>query len=343
MGCQICGCNYIYDHNDELHTKCFNCCWINDPDLKTLEDYSKINKMTGIEYRKILEKYPQIKEFIKGYKLVTTIHPDSIPLAYHHDLQGQQGCWGVVDENWNEIIKPKYLFPLMKYNNGVYMACKGTGWIKDKEWDNDQTFKEGKGRYWSKEEKWGLINFEEKEIIPCIYDEILCIDNDWFEETHTNLFSVYRHQYTPYNIQEVAIFDGNGKEIIPFKYNDVFWYENEGQIIIYKDGTRYNDEGKVGVYDLKLNREIIKPKYNSMDYIDYNLFLISEDRENGFKATIINEKEEIIGKEKIWNFIVTTGNDDRKYKGKTVDDKRYYFNIKDNQIVDMIEVDENIK
>ena len=84
-------------------------------------------------------------------------------------------------------------------------------------------------------------------------------------------------------------------------------------------------------------------KYNSMDYIDYNLFLISDDRENGFKATIINEKEEIIGKEKIWNFVNTSGNDDRKYEGKTVDDKKYYFNIRDNQIIDMLEVEKNIK
>ena len=83
--------------------------------------------------------------------------------------------------------------------------------------------------------------------------------------------------------------------------------------------------------------------YNSMDYIDYNLFLISDDRENGFKSTIINEKEEIIGKEKIWNFVSTSGNDDRKYEGTTVDDKKYYFNIKDNQIVDLIEVEKNIK
>lgn len=96
---------------------------------------------------KKVNKYPIIRDFFGKYKLVSTINLESIPFAFHRDLQGSQGCWGVVDKNWNETIKHKYSFPLMEYNNGPFLAFKGTGWIKDSKWDKAQINEERKGRY----------------------------------------------------------------------------------------------------------------------------------------------------------------------------------------------------
>lgn len=341
-GCQVCGCIYIACKEDnDFYTKCNDCGWIYDSEVKTDEDYSKINKMSINEYITKVKKYPIIRDFIEGYRLVSTIHPDSIPLAYHHDLHGSQGCWGVIDSNWNEIITPKYLFPLERYNNNTYLACKGTGWIQDVEWDNDQSNETGKGRYWTKEEKWGLIDFKEKEIIPCIYDEILSIDNEWYDTKKDNLFAVYRHQYKPHPIQEVAIMDNNGKTIVPFKYNDVFWFENEGQLIVYIAGTKYDGDGLAGVFDLKLNQEIIKPQYKAIDYLDYNYFIISDDHEYNTNATIINEKNKIIGDKNVWrNVSISDDNNERRYEGETMSGKKYRFNIRDNAIVELLEIGE---
>ena len=339
-GCQLCGCKYITGEDDGIHTKCNDCGWIYDPEIKDDNEYSKYNKMSLKEYSEKVNKYPIIKDFFGEYKLVSTINPENIPLAFHHDLHGSQGCWGVIDKNWNEVIEPKYLFPLMQFNNGTFLACKGTGWIKDNEWDEAQINEEGKGRYWTKEEKWGLIDFKEKEIIPCIYDEIHCINNDYYNENIENLFAVYRHQYKPYEIQEVAVMNNKGEIIIPFKYNDVYWYENEKQLIVYTNGTRYDSEGLVGVYDLKLNREIIAPQYKDIDYLDYNLFIISDDPEYSRNATIINSNNEIIGEEKNWKSLYKESDEGKYiYKGETMDGKCYKFNIVGKEIVDRIEVE----
>ncbi len=94
------------------------------------------------------------------------------------------------------------------------------------------------------------------------------------------------------------------------------------------NGTRYDSEGLAGVYDLKLNKEIINPQYKVIDYLDYNLFIISDDYEYSRNATIINSKNEIIGEEKIWKFLYKNSNEDKlNYKGETMDGKHYKFNI----------------
>ena len=56
---------------------------------------------------------------------------------------------------------------------------------------------------------------------------------------------------------------------------------------IYQVKVKNND--LYGVYDLKLNKEIIEPKYKCLKIIGYNEFLIGEDYENC--NTLINEKE----------------------------------------------------
>ena len=47
----------------------------------------------------------------------------------------------------------------MEYNNGPFLAFKGTGWIKDSKWDKAQINEERKGRYQTKEEKVGINRF----------------------------------------------------------------------------------------------------------------------------------------------------------------------------------------
>lgn len=281
--------------------------------------------------KRLEEKYAVVEETDTGYFNVSTIDPESIPLAYHHDLHGLQGCWGLVDKDGNEIISPKYLFPLFQCARDRFEACKGSGW----EIDEERTAFENETVYWAKEEKWGVIDINENEIIPCVYDQISGLTGcaETKEITH---IPVYRHQYEPYDIQEVAVFDSNGNEIIPFIYNDVYWYEENDQLIVYLDCIRGDDDAKVGVYDFKLNKEIIKPKYKSIEYVDYNLFLISDDVDNGIFATIINEKEEVIGEEKIWRYISTLGKNGRKYEGEKMNGEKVYFNIKDGKIVDVI-------
>ncbi len=258
-------------------------------------------------------------------------------LAYHHDLMSFAGLWGFMDKEGNVIVEPRYLFEPMEYD-GLYIVCEGTGWVHTPDLPD--------GKIWSNIQKWGVIDKNQNVIIPIEYDQIdyLYADNENDKEEFGNLFTVFRHQYKPYKIQEVSLFNSKGEQIIPFIYNDFYWSYLDGQLVVYKGNNRYGDYadfvGYAGIFDLMLNKEIIAPnKYKDIDYIEKDLFVISDDFDNGMNATIINKDEEIIGKEKIWHSIFINENTGKyRYKGETMDGKYWYFNIKDKQIVDMIEV-----
>ena len=56
--------------------------------------------------------------------------------------------------------------------------------------------------------------------------------------------------------------------------------------------AKVKNNGLYGVYDVKLKKEIIKPKYKYLKIVGYNKFLIGEDFESC--NTLINEEEQEI-------------------------------------------------
>ena len=116
------------------------------------------------------------------------------------------------------------------------------------------------------------------------------------------------------------------------------------QLVVYKNRDRrgnFDDSGYSGVYDLLLDKEIIAPnKYYEIEIVDHNLFIVSNDVENALYGTLINEKGKIIGEEKNWKQVCQTSRNKSKYKyeASAMDGKYYVFNIKDNNIVDMLEI-----
>ena len=257
-------------------------------------------------------------------------------LAYHHDLDNLAGLWGFKDINGNVIIEPKYLFEPIEIN-GLYILCIGSGWEKSSEWTE--------GKLWSKVQKWGVLDKDFNIVIPFEYDEICYLEDEGDENEDTLLFACYKYRYEETHLKWVTIFDKDGTIIIPEKYNDVDYNLYSNQLIIYKNRERwgYDDsKGYAGVYDFNLNKVIIEPNtYRDLDYLDYNLFIASNDVENSYNATIINDKMDIIGKAGIWDLVFINRNNSKyKFKGKTMDKKYYYFNIKDEQMIDMQEISE---
>lgn len=256
-------------------------------------------------------------------------------LAYHHEWRFLAGLWGFKDKNGNIIIEPRYLFEPIECD-GLYIVCEGSGWEESSEWT--------KGKFWSKEQRWGVIDKNFNTIIPLEYDEITWLKDDAVEGYENLRFGCYKYKYEETDLKWVTIFDRNGKVIIPEKYNDVGYSAYYNQLIIYKDRERWGDndtKGFAGVYDFNINKMIIEPDiYAEMEYLDYNIFLVSDDIEDMSKATIINNKKQIIGEEKIWESVYRTySNKQYKYQGKTMDGKMYKFNIVGCEIVDKIEID----
>lgn len=89
-------------------------------------------------------------------------------LAYHSDYERIAGIWGFVNESGKEVIAPQYIYAY-DFEDGLAIVAKGK-WTRDKKWDN----KYNQGRYWTEEELWGAIDKEGKEVIPCVFDEIVC-------------------------------------------------------------------------------------------------------------------------------------------------------------------------
>ena len=262
-------------------------------------------------------------------------------LAYHSDYMGEAGLWGFKNENSDVVCSPKFLFKPFCYGEN-YIVCEGSGWEHYDELPE--------GRIWSKEMKWGLINKDFETIIPFEYDEIECVSPDLFAEdgevikTEIDYFVCRKYNEDKNSFYLDSEVRDSKNNLIISGYSDVDYRIECNQLVVYKERERWDtnsDPGYAGVYDLSLNKEIIAPnKYHDIEIIDYNLFVVSDDVENMYYGTLINEKEEIIGEEKYWSQVCKTFRDNSKYKyqASTMDKKYYVFNIRDNKIVDLLEV-----
>ena len=97
-----------------------------------------------------------------GLIMVSTL--GEIDLQYHHDFYDTAGMWGWIDLEGNKVIPPQYVYA-MSFIDGRAIVCKG-------DWSVD-----GKGRYWCENEQWGIIDRTGKEIAPCRFDEVYCVED----------------------------------------------------------------------------------------------------------------------------------------------------------------------
>ena len=213
----------------------------------------------------IKNKYKNYGQFDNGYYNVTTALPEEMPktmplLDLYGLDDGLEGKWGLCDSNGKELIKPQYLFPLHRYDN-LYMVSIP---IQNEEGIIVHMLS-------------GLVDENNNEIVPIKYGFMTPIDDDG------NYFKVWDEE-----LEKDGIIDRNNNIIVPFVYDYISHYLKYDQIEI-------SNNGLYGIYDLKLNKEIISPKYQSNTFRieGYNLFGI----EYGKNKIYINEKEEIIRNE----------------------------------------------
>jgi hypothetical protein len=90
-----------------------------------------------------------------------------INLKHHHNFAGCAGIWGWLDKDFNEVIKPQYIYA-ENFFMGKTRVCKGI-------WDVEVI--DGIEKYWCDDEKWGVINKNNEEIVPCEYDELYEVEN----------------------------------------------------------------------------------------------------------------------------------------------------------------------
>lgn len=135
--------------------------------------------------------------------------------------------------------------------------------------------------------KHGLIDTKGNIIIPIKYLYMEAMDNsgEYFRVVDPKTY-------------KSGVLDKNNKIVIPFKYDYIQASPDLELCETNKYCSRYPDyiyQVKVcnndlyGVYDLKLEKEIIKPKYKYLKIVGYNKFKIGDDYDNC--NILINEKE----------------------------------------------------
>ena len=195
--------------------------------------------------------------------------------------------WGVINSSGNYVIDPAYAEMIVIPNNkaGVFIVTydtdyeNGTYKIKVLNEKNQEIFTEydkiepisnqdenenlwydGNAIKFQKDEKYGLINFQGKEILKNEYEEILSIAGI------ENSFKIKKDG-------KYGIADSEGKVIVDTKYLDidVLGKDNKSGFIVKEDS------GKCGIIDYS-NNQILEAKYDTIEKVYKNdLYVVIVD------------------------------------------------------------------
>lgn len=224
-------------------------------------------------------KYERLGNFSDELSLVSTMEVGRFNLAYHSVYDEHAGCWGYVDKNGKEIIKPQYIYAFDFINDRAIVA-KGK-WTKSKKWDNEYR----KGCYWSEEELWGVIDGNGNEIIPCIYDEI-----KQFTDNHYNICTDYYIVHVGgWKSGKWAILDRYGNFLTEPVFEDVYYDYFKG-MFTYRESATWDDI-PLGIYDLNENRILFTPQFDDVTFLDDGNFLVEVfDETLGYKIEKIIDR-----------------------------------------------------
>lgn len=180
--------------------------------------------------------YPFCGGYSEGRLMVNST--GRIDLRYHHNREGCAGMWGWLDTDFNIVIPAQYIFA-MNFEGGRAIVCKG-------EW---QEFNEGiHTQYWCEHEKWGVIDLNGDEVVPCAFDELYEVEGS------NELYFVHENGW---DNGHYAIFDVKSQNIIlkldfdfdiGYMFNECFVTDNN--ILCFVDHQPGEGRDFLYAYDL---------------------------------------------------------------------------------------------
>ena len=197
----------------------------------------KIAKTLPAQYQETpVISYPFCGGFSEGLLMVSTM--GELDLQYHHNRYPCAGMWGWLNSDLQTVIEPKYVYA-MNFWNGRAIVCKG-------KWSTVE--KDGKLQYWCENEGWGVIDQQEREIVPCHFDELYEIDGtDRLYFVHEGGWK--NGHYAIYDVQEQKI-------ILELDFNfDMGYMFNacfvaDGDFLVFMDHLPGKGEDLIYAYDL---------------------------------------------------------------------------------------------
>ena len=202
-----------------------------------LDKEKKIAKTIPAQYQQTpVFCYPFCGGYSEGLLMVSTM--SELDLQYHHNRHACAGMWGWLDADFKTVIEPKYVYA-MNFWNGRAIVCKG-------EWSTVE--KDGRLQYWCENEGWGVIDQQEKELVPCRFDELYEIDGT------NRLYFVHEGgwkegHYAIYDVQEQqVILELNFNFDMGYMFNECF--VADGDILVFMDHLPGKGEDLIYAYDL---------------------------------------------------------------------------------------------
>ena len=186
--------------------------------------------------------------------------------------------WGVIDSNGSVIIDPAYeeMITIPNSKNDVFLCIYDvnyeTGEYKTKVLNskNEEIFtqyeqieaisnKDNNDNLWyessvlkvKKEEKYGVINLNGKELVSCQYEEIEPIDGI------KNILKVTKDG-------KMGIIDVEGKEILSAQYTEIINLGKDS-----KEGFIVKEDSKYGIVDYS-NQTVLEAKYDGIEKVHGN-------------------------------------------------------------------------
>ena len=174
-----------------------------------------------------------------------------INLSYYHDLYDVAGLWGWINLEGKEVIEPKYVYA-MNFCGDYAIVCKGNWTIDDN------------GKYWCYNEQWGVIDKNENEIVPLIYDDEL------------NFVSEDKVAVKDGHVENGTWIDGTWKIFDINQGKEIFTTDDSLKYSEYKDGylTIYDGiDDSYYIYDFVNDEYLFKGEgYEEIKIIGRNKF-----------------------------------------------------------------------
>ncbi len=277
---------------------------ISNPKAATVEElYGKVYPLPLSSYGK-----NEIDHTIIPFSLVDYEYASENRAFHIYEMW--PGHWGYMNKMHELVIEPQFAFSsLFRHDRAIVARGKfeyREDWKFDESSNNNSLYK----GFWTAEEKWGVIDSAGKEIVPCIYEDVSEITNEWSMSFGYRIVRATRNGY-----QEAALFNmETGETIIDFgKYSDFGWpdgIDEYGQTLIATGGSLEHSENvKVGVLDVQKLEELIKPQYDYVEIEGYHLYLAGEMDEDGNEkngALIDHHNQRLIDRDDIsivWDMV----------------------------------------
>jgi len=201
-----------------------------------------------------------------NYEGQEVIAPEYDNLLYKREglIAAKKGSrWGFID-SLDQVVLPFIYNDVKNFKGGIAIASKDysygtidkTGKSKIAfQYDDLYVDTEVNGLWAKKKDKWGMVNWKDKELVPFKFDRIYD-----FNEYDNVVYAVVEIK------EKRGLIDRTGNMLIPALYDEIY---------NWKDGyCGVGLNGKVGMVEIKTGKEVVQIKYNNLGFFESGLAMV---------------------------------------------------------------------